>query len=90
MISHFGSLDPGKGTSRSWVFGIARHVYASYCQQYSQQQHKLRRLAGWRDLDADEVGELLEPPLGPPAGVEALQCLARKCLHQEGTLPTAT
>ena len=60
VISHFGSFDPGKGTARSWVFGIARHVYASYCQQYSQQQHKLRRLAGRRDLDADEVGELLE------------------------------
>ena len=42
------------------MFGIARHVYASYCQEYSQQQHKLRRLAGRRDLDADEVGELLE------------------------------
>lgn len=60
VISHFGSFDPGKGTARSWVFGIARHVYASYCQEYSQQQHKLRRLAGRRDLDADEVGELLE------------------------------
>ena len=59
VISHFGSFDPGKGTARSWVFGIARHVYASYCQEYSQQQHKLRRLAGRRDLDADEVGELL-------------------------------
>ena len=56
VISHFGSFDPGKGTARSWVFGIARHVYASYCQE----QHKLRRLAGQRDLDADEVGELLE------------------------------
>ena len=60
VISYFGSFDPGKGTARSWVFGIARHVYASYCQEYSQQQHKLRRLAGRRDLDADEVGELLE------------------------------
>jgi RNA polymerase sigma-70 factor (ECF subfamily) len=60
VISHFGSFDPGKGTARSWVFGIARHVYASYCQQYSQQQDKRRRLAGQRDLDADEVGELLE------------------------------
>src|SRR6185437_10186072 len=42
VIRHFGSFDPGKGTARSWVSGIARHVYASYCQQYSQQQHKLR------------------------------------------------
>lgn len=60
VISHFGSFDPREGTARSWVFGVARHIYASYCQEYSQQQHKLRRLAGRRDLDADEVGELLE------------------------------
>jgi DNA-directed RNA polymerase specialized sigma24 family protein len=58
VISNFGSFDP-RAAPRSWVFGIARHVYASYCQEYSQ-QHKLRRLAGRRDLDADEVGELLE------------------------------
>ncbi len=27
-IASFGSFDPGKGTARAWVFGIARHVYA--------------------------------------------------------------
>jgi RNA polymerase sigma factor (sigma-70 family) len=59
VISHFGSFDPRKGTARSWVCGVARHIYASYCQEYSQ-QHKLRRLAGRRGLDTDEVGELLE------------------------------
>ena len=60
VISHFGSFNPGKGTARAWVFGIARHVYASHCEAYSQHQDRLRRLAGRRDLDADEVGELLE------------------------------
>jgi hypothetical protein len=30
VITHFGSFDPRKGTARAWVFGIARHVYASY------------------------------------------------------------
>jgi hypothetical protein len=29
-------------------------------------------------------------PSAPPAGAEALPCLARKCLHQKGTLPTPT
>jgi hypothetical protein len=42
------------------VFGIARHVYASHCEACSQQQHKVGRLAGHRDLDPDEVGELLD------------------------------
>ena len=58
-ITSFGSFDPRKGTARSWVFGIARRVNASYCEAYSQQQHRLRRLAGRRELDSDQVGELL-------------------------------
>ena len=60
VITSFGSFDPRKGTARAWVFGIARRVYASYCEAYSQQQHKLRRLAGRRDLDPDQVEELLD------------------------------
>jgi RNA polymerase sigma factor (sigma-70 family) len=58
-ITSFASFDPGKGTARAWVFGIARRVYASYCETYSQQQHRLQRLAGRRELDQDQVEELL-------------------------------
>ena len=50
VITGFGSFDPRKGTARAWVFGIARRVYASYCESYRQQQNKLQRLAGRRDL----------------------------------------
>jgi RNA polymerase sigma-70 factor (ECF subfamily) len=60
VITSFGSFDPRKGTGRAWVFGIARRVYASYCQAYSQQQHQLRQLAGRRDLGPDQVEELLD------------------------------
>jgi RNA polymerase sigma factor (sigma-70 family) len=60
VITGFGSFDPKKGTPRAWVFGIARRVYASYCEAYRQQQHKLQRLAGRRDLDPDQVDELLD------------------------------
>ena len=60
VIAGFGSFDPRKGTARAWVFGIARHVYASYCAAYNQQLNQLRRLAGRRDLDHDQVEELLE------------------------------
>jgi RNA polymerase sigma-70 factor (ECF subfamily) len=76
VITHFGSFDPRRGTARSWVFGIARHVYASYCEEYSQQQHKLRRLAGRRDLDADQVAELLERIDAERAGRDMLTELA--------------
>lgn len=58
-ITSFGSFDPGKGTERSWVFGIARHVYAAHCQAHSQQRQKLLRLAGRRELEPDQVDELL-------------------------------
>ena len=60
VITGFESFDPRKGTARAWVFGIAGHVYAAHCAAYSQQQHKLQRLAGRRDLDQDQVDELLE------------------------------
>jgi RNA polymerase sigma factor (sigma-70 family) len=60
VITGFGSFDPRKGSARSWVFGTARHVFASYCQSYNQQLNQLRRLAGRRDLDPDQVEELLE------------------------------
>src|ERR1700722_15236100 len=53
-ITSFGSFDPRKGTARSWVFGIARRVYASSCERYSQHQHRLQRLAGRRELDQDQ------------------------------------
>jgi RNA polymerase sigma factor (sigma-70 family) len=58
-ITCYGTFDPGKGTSRAWVFGIARRIYAAHCEAHSRQQAKVRRLAGRRELDADQVGELL-------------------------------
>ena len=76
VITHFASFDPRKGTARSWVFGIARHVYASYCEAYSHHQDRLRRLAGRRDLDADQVGELLERIDAERAGRDMLTRLA--------------
>jgi RNA polymerase sigma factor (sigma-70 family) len=76
VITHFGSFDPRKGTARAWVFGIARRVYASYCEAYSQQQHKMRRLAGRRDLDPDQVEELLDRIDAERAGRDLLSGLA--------------
>jgi RNA polymerase sigma factor (sigma-70 family) len=58
-ITCYGTFDPRKGTSRAWVFGIARRIYAAHCEAHSRQQAKVKRLAGRRELDADQVGELL-------------------------------
>ena len=76
VITYFGSFDPRKGTARAWVFGIARRVYASYREAYGQQQHKLRRLAGRRDLDQDQVEELLERIDAERAGHDLINALA--------------
>jgi RNA polymerase sigma factor (sigma-70 family) len=76
VITQFGSFDPRKGTVRAWVFGIARHVYASYCEAYSQQQHKMRRLAGRRELDTDQVEELLDRIDAERAGRDLVSGLA--------------
>jgi RNA polymerase sigma factor (sigma-70 family) len=59
-ITSFGTFDPVKATARAWVFGIARHVYAAHCEAYGQHQDRLQRLAGRRDLEQDQVEELLD------------------------------
>jgi RNA polymerase sigma factor (sigma-70 family) len=76
VITCFESFDPRKGTARAWVFGIARHVYAGYCEAYSHQQHKLHRLAGRRELDQDQVEELLERIDAERAGRGLIAALA--------------
>jgi RNA polymerase sigma factor (sigma-70 family) len=75
-ITYFESFDPVKGTARAWTFGIARRVYASHCQAYDKQQDRLRRLAGRRDLDQDQVEELLERIDAERAGRDLVSELA--------------
>lgn len=60
VITSFGTFDPRKGTARSWVFGIAQRIYAAHCQAHSRQREKAVRLAGRRELDGDQVEELLD------------------------------
>ena len=75
-ITSFGTFDPRKGTARAWMFGIARRVYAAYCEEYAQQQGKLQRLAGRRDLEPDQVEELLDRIDAERAGRDLVAGLA--------------
>jgi RNA polymerase sigma factor (sigma-70 family) len=59
-ITSFATFDPRKGTSRAWVFGIARRIYAAHCQAHSQQRSRVERLAARRDLAPDEAGDLID------------------------------
>ena len=54
----FGGFDPGRGTARAWLFGIAGHVYAHYCAQTSNGRDAAARLAGLVELPVDEIDEL--------------------------------
>jgi RNA polymerase sigma factor (sigma-70 family) len=76
VITRFGSFDPKKGTARAWVFGIARHVYAAHCEAYSHQRLKVERLAGRRDLDPDQIEELLDRIDAERAGRDLVSRLA--------------
>lgn len=57
-IGSLGSFDPRRGSTRAWMFGIARHVYARHCQRTTNGNHALAALAGHRELEDDEVDEL--------------------------------
>jgi RNA polymerase sigma factor (sigma-70 family) len=59
-ISSFGSYDPDRGSGRAWLFGIARRIYAGHCEASSRQHERVARLAGRRELEPDQVGELLD------------------------------
>lgn len=59
-IASFGSFDPKRGGGRGWLFGIARRVYAAHCEARSRQHERVARLAGRRELEPDQVGELLD------------------------------
>ncbi len=54
----FASFDPGKGSPRAWLFGIASHVYARHCDQTANGRDAVARLAGHRALEPDEIDEL--------------------------------
>jgi RNA polymerase sigma factor (sigma-70 family) len=58
-ITSFATFDPGRGTARAWVFGIARRVYAAHCEAHAQQRSRVLRLAGRRELHPDHVEELI-------------------------------
>lgn len=58
-ITSFTTFDPARGSPRSWLYGIARRVFAQHCEWVSRGQDVAKRLAGRRELDIDEAAELV-------------------------------
>jgi RNA polymerase sigma factor (sigma-70 family) len=69
----FGGFDPGRGTARAWLFGIAGHVYAQYCAQTSNGRDAAARLARLIELPVDEIDELAQRIDAQRAGRELLE-----------------
>jgi RNA polymerase sigma factor (sigma-70 family) len=69
----FGSFDPGRGTARAWLFGIAAHVYAQYCAQAVNGRNAAVRLAGLGELPVDEIDELADKIDAERAGRELIE-----------------
>jgi len=71
-VGSFGSFDAGKGTARSWLFGIATRVYAQHCEQAAGGRDAAAQLAGRRGLEVDEIEELAARIDAEQAGRELL------------------
>jgi RNA polymerase sigma-70 factor (ECF subfamily) len=57
-IEGFAGFDPGRGSDRAWLFGIAARVFARHCDQSAGGRDAVARLGGHRPLDQDEIEEL--------------------------------
>jgi RNA polymerase sigma-70 factor (ECF subfamily) len=59
-VEGFARFDPGRGSDRAWLFGIATRVFARHCEQSAGGRDAVARLGGHRPLDEDEIEELAE------------------------------
>lgn len=78
-IRSFSAFDPQRGTSRAWLFGIARHVHADHHAKAGSDRRLAARLEAQIDLSDDEISEL--------AGRIDDQRIGRQLLERCQTLP---
>lgn len=56
----FAGFDPGRGSDRGWLYGIAGRVFARHCEQSAGSRDATARLGGHRPLDENAIEELAE------------------------------
>lgn len=73
----FAGFDPGRGSARAWLFGIAGNVFAGYCEQTANRRVAAAGLAGLADLPADEIEELTDRIDAQRAGRQLIERCAQ-------------
>jgi RNA polymerase sigma-70 factor (ECF subfamily) len=82
----FGTFDARRGTARSWLFGIATHVYARHCAYTAHSRDAAARLGGHRELQGGEIDELAAKIDAQRAGRELLERCARLSAHERAAI----
>lgn len=59
-VHGFARFDPGRGSDRAWLFGIAARVFANHCARSAGGRDAVERLGAHRMLGQDEAEEIAE------------------------------
>jgi RNA polymerase sigma-70 factor (ECF subfamily) len=73
-VDGFATFDPRRGSDRAWLFGIAAHVFAHYCEQSARDRDAVVRLGGNRPLERDEIDELAARIDAEREGAALMRC----------------
>jgi RNA polymerase sigma-70 factor (ECF subfamily) len=83
-IGSFAGFDPRRGTTRAWLFGIARRVHARAYAHSINGRHAATQLAGQCELEHDEIDELAEKIDAQSAGRRLIErCQALRPIERE-------
>ena len=76
-LGSFRRFDPGRGTARAWLIGIAHNVFRGYVGAAAVERDTVRRLGGQLVLGEDSVDELAARIDAQSAGRALLERTAR-------------
>lgn len=75
-MQSYDTFDPIKGSSRAWILGIARRIFAKHCESSVRRQDAARRISAQRLLDPEEIEELTRRIDAERAARKVIQSLA--------------
>jgi len=64
IIRYRQSFEPSKGNFRTWVYRMARNIYADHLRQ----EERLPSRAGWKGDSGEATEDAVERAVGPEAG----------------------